>query len=153
MRKLTVIEKFGGGFLVMVGLFLIYGLAWSFLTDAGRTARQEDRRKSEEIAAARERAKEREERGAAESESLEEDLMSAWARCQGFAEGRLVSPASAEWPWDNRPYTSHLGAGRFRVQTHVDSQNRFGAMLRKPVDCIVQKTGSNKWRLESLDME
>ena len=94
----------------------------------------------------------RENRKVQSAEALEEDLMSAWARCQEFTEERLVSPASAKWPWDNRPYTSHLGAGRFRVQTHVDSQNAFGAMLRTPVGCVVQKKGTS-WTLESLSME
>ena len=94
----------------------------------------------------------REEHKVAEQEQLEEDLMSAWAMCQELTEERLVSPASAEWPWDNRPHTKHLGAGRFQVKTHVDSQNRFGAMLRAPVNCVVQKKGTS-WRLESLSME
>ncbi len=94
----------------------------------------------------------REEHKVAEQEQLEEDLMSAWAMCQESTEERLVSPSSAKWPWDNRPHTRHLGSGRFRVRTYVDSQNAFGAMLRTPVDCVVQKTGTS-WRLESLDME
>ena len=96
MRKLTFIEKIGAGFLVIVGLFLIYALAWTFLTDAGRAKRQEsaeDRRKSEEFAAARERAKEREERGAAESEAMRTAIERWLNENNGFGPVRAISPA------------------------------------------------------------
>ena len=89
MRKLTFIEKIGAGFLVIVGLFLIYTLAWTFLTDAGRAKRQE----SAEAAAVRERAKEREERGAAESESMRTAIDRWLNENNGFGPVRAISPA------------------------------------------------------------
>ena len=113
---------------------------------------EEERQQFEQEMEAERIREEEEERRATREKRLEEDLMSAWAMCQEFTEERLVSPSSANWPWDNRPYTSHLGGKRYQVQTHVDSQNRFGAMLRTPVDCVVQKKGTS-WTLESLSME
>ena len=117
------------GVFVFVALFSIWG-----------TMRELEREAQEE---------EREEEGwAAERQELE-----AMAVCRNHVEERLVAPASAKWPWDDSQVIHHLGGKRYRAQTHVDSQDASGAMLRTPVDCIVQQTEIGIWKLESLNME
>ena len=76
----------------------------------------------------------------------------AYIMCQQFTEKRLTSPGSADWPFAGARSTTTLPANRYRVQTHVDSQNTFGAMLRTQVDCIVRVEGQ-EWFLESIALE
>jgi len=43
-----------------------------------------------------------------------------------------------------------LGGGRYRVQSYVDAQNSFGAMIRTRYDCTVHWIGGDRWKLEDL---
>ena len=81
----------------------------------------------------------------------EHSAVSAWTVCQQFLEGRLKSPASAKYPSGYSNYTTHLGAGQYRVTAYVDSQNSFGAMIRNDFICTVQHTEGDSYSLVSLD--
>lgn len=76
----------------------------------------------------------------------------AFVACQAAAEQRLRSPATAEWPSSRASNIEHLGSGRYRVRTHVDAQNAFGAMIRSNVDCAVRFTTQRSWVLDSITM-
>jgi hypothetical protein len=80
------------------------------------------------------------------------DKISAYTMCQQFAEDRLKAPSTADWPWGASDATTDLGDGRYRVRTHVDAQNSFGAMIRSQVDCTVKFVGEGKWQLEDLQI-
>jgi hypothetical protein len=80
------------------------------------------------------------------------DKISAYTMCQQFTEDRLKSPSTADWPWGASDATTDLGDGRYRVRTHVDAQNSFGAMIRSQVDCTVRFVGGDKWQLEDLQI-
>ncbi len=71
---------------------------------------------------------------------------------QDLVEPRLVSPATADWPWTCDKVT-YLGDGRYRVLTYVDAQNRFGGLIRSNIDAVVKYVGDDLWKLESLKME
>ncbi len=77
---------------------------------------------------------------------------SAHAITRQFVEDILVSPATADWPWQAKEI-NYLGEGRYRVRTYVDSQNRFGAVIRSDVDAVVKWTTGDTWKLESLSVE
>jgi len=74
----------------------------------------------------------------------------AWVITKQFVEDRLVSPATADFPPYSPDFTEHLGNGRYRVTSYVDSQNRMGGLVRTRFVAIVRWTGGDNWRLESL---
>lgn len=64
--------------------------------------------------------------------------------CQDFVSERLKSPSSAEFD------TTVTGIGpEYTVTGTVDSQNSFGAMVRKEFSCTVRGDGET-WRLQDL---
>lgn len=64
------------------------------------------------------------------------DNLGAAAAAQTFVKARLVSPATAKFPWAGGDVTE-LNPGEYSVKGYVDSQNAFGAMLRKNYLCII----------------
>lgn len=86
-------------------------------------------------------------------DAVEHDAVGAYVVCQQFVEDRLTSPASAEYGDTYSRATTHLGGGRYRVETYVDSENAFGATLRSDFTCVVSHVSGDRYRLESLDFE
>ena len=74
----------------------------------------------------------------------------AWLMCQSFVEQTLLSPGSVEWPEHYKSNVLHLGGGRYRIASHVDSQNTFGALVRTKFIAELLWTGETSWRLELL---
>jgi len=81
------------------------------------------------------------------------DPVGAYVVCQQFVEDRLKAPVTAEFGGPYSQVTKSLGGGRFVVDTYVDSQNSFGAMIRTEFSCTVQNTGGDNWHLESLTFD
>lgn len=82
------------------------------------------------------------------------DHVSAYTMCQQFVEDRLRAPSTADWPWvSTSDVTEHLGGGKYRVRTYVDSENAFGANVRTTIDCTVQHEEGDRWTLERLETE
>ncbi len=80
------------------------------------------------------------------------DTVSAYTMCQKFVKDQLKAPRTAKWPWVHTDdVTTHLGGGKYRIESYVDSQNAFGALIRTKFTCVVQHAGEDKWRLESLE--
>jgi uncharacterized protein YgiM (DUF1202 family) len=77
--------------------------------------------------------------------SSSEDLL-AYNYAEGFVKQRLKSPGSAKFPgiWDGkRDHVTKLGNREYRINSYVDSQNGFGAMLRTNWSCIIFFKGDN----------
>lgn len=91
--------------------------------------------------------------GGSDSTRAGHDEVSAFTMCQSFVEDRLRAPSSADWPCCYTDFTTHLGDGRYRVQTYVDAQNAFGAQIRSDVMCVVEWAGGDRWRLEEISVE
>jgi hypothetical protein len=69
----------------------------------------------------------------------------AFVMCQEPVRARLLSPASADFPFLDHE-TVRLGDGhRYRVRSYVDSQNRYGAMLRTHFTCVIEYRGGGDW--------
>ena len=146
------------GVLVLVGLISALGnYLESEMTDEERAARIEQltqekiRDNKERVAKAVE--KKRKEREKAEKKWEEEAEAMALVMCQQFVEDRLVAPRSAKWPWLDSPAVSRVKDKRYRVQTYVDSHNKFGAMIRTQVDCLVEYRGDDQWKLVDLKLD
>jgi hypothetical protein len=61
---------------------------------------------------------------------------------EDFIKQRLLAPASASFAGETAAYS---GGNRYRVTGYVDSQNAFGAKLRKRFVCVVEKSGADNW--------
>jgi len=51
-------------------------------------------------------------------------------------ENDLKAPSTASFHGSD--YVKYLGKGKFHIQTQVDAQNSYGAMIRTGFDCQVQ---------------
>jgi hypothetical protein len=80
------------------------------------------------------------------------DQVGAYVVCQQFVEDRLVAPATAEFGGPYSQVTKTLGGGRYEVDTYVDSQNGFGALVRSDFVCTVKHVAGDRYSLESLDI-
>lgn len=90
------------------------------------------------------------------STASEPSAMMAYVQCQAYVKRRLLAPASADFPW-SPPSAIDEGGGTYLVTAYVDSQNGFGAMLRKNWMCKAKYVGGqaaspSSWRLIDLTM-
>jgi len=84
------------------------------------------------------------------------DKIGAITAAQYFVESQLISPSSAKFPWGGQTVIGDIAvdSGRFKVESYVDSQNAFGAMVRQKYWCVVQYDAeTEEWVLESLSFE
>lgn len=61
----------------------------------------------------------------------------AYAEAEVYAQQMLVSPASAEFPLIDETQVTEWDENTFVISSYVDSQNKFGAMLRSYYRCKV----------------
>lgn len=87
------------------------------------------------------------------------DEVTAWVTAKNFTEESLKAPRSAQWPdspisggQSYRNFVKDLGDGHYRIDTWVDAQNSFGAMIRNAVHCEVKWTGGDNWSLHYLQI-
>lgn len=72
---------------------------------------------------------------------------------EDFVKQRLKSPKSADFPGVYDNYESHikyLGNQRYKIDSWVDSQNSFGAMIRTYFVGEIKQTSAKNWKLISL---
>jgi hypothetical protein len=80
----------------------------------------------------------------------------AYVMCKDFIRDNLVAPSTAEFA----RYTDvtaikleNRDGEVYRVVGYVDSQNKFGAMIRVDYVCEIAYIGNDNWRLVRLDIE
>ena len=67
---------------------------------------------------------------------------------QSFVEQRLVSPTTAKFPYIGDAYeVTKIDSVTWRIHSYVDSQNRFGAMVRTSYKAKLMYVGNEKWKL------
>lgn len=73
---------------------------------------------------------------------------------ENYVKENLKSPATAEFAgiYDSHTSIIHLGEGKYKVSSYVDSQNSFGAMIRTKFTCTVI-IGEEKVRCQDLKFE
>ena len=76
------------------------------------------------------------------ADSLRMQLFGARLLCQRRAMALLRSPTTAQFQDPGAGFGEVLPHKHFHVQTYVDAQNGFGAMMRTRFDCRVAQIGS-----------
>lgn len=79
-------------------------------------------------------------------------LRAAWRVCQDFTRDKLTSPASAVFPGFDQADVFDLTGGQVRALGYVDSQNRYGAMIRSTFTCTVHPLDGSRWKLDDLTL-
>jgi len=62
--------------------------------------------------------------------------------CEREMTARLRSPGSADYPWDHVGKVQNIGGNRYRLQSYVDAQNAFGALIRTNFVCTAEGSGA-----------
>lgn len=81
----------------------------------------------------------------------------AFIQCKNYVRNHLKAPSTADFPFiDNM--TSDIGNGVYVVNSYVDAQNGFGAMIRSTYQCKVQYIGGDNadqknWRLIDIEIK
>lgn len=79
------------------------------------------------------------------------DEMEAIIMAEKIVKQKLVSPSSAKFPRSSETTAVKVDEDTWVISSYVDSQNRFGAMLRTYYIAKVKYLGNDKWQL--LDLE
>lgn len=85
-----------------------------------------------------------------ESERPNDRRRDVWIEARQHVEARLVSPSTADYGTQEQSYQKSvkvLDGGRYLVHGWVDSQNRFGAMIRSRFEIELRYVGGERWEL------
>lgn len=75
------------------------------------------------------------------------DELDAFYMSQVFVKRMLVSPSSAKFPWFDESMVMQVGEDTWVINSYVDSQNKFGAMLRTNYIVKIKYLGNKRWEL------
>ena len=75
----------------------------------------------------------------------------AWTAAQLEVERNLKSPSTAKFPWSSEGYVTKIDNNTFDIQSYVDSENSFGAMIRTNFSCTVKFTGQDTYIVQDLE--
>ena len=64
---------------------------------------------------------------------------------------RLKSPSSADFPWGSDCVTK-ISDNTYVINSYVDSQNSFGAMLRTNFTCQITLTGNDNYTCDDIQL-
>ena len=73
----------------------------------------------------------------------------AYVTAQDFVKQQLIAPRTAKFPFWGVGDCSYIGECKYKIASYVDSQNAFGALIRKRYRCVVKELENGNWRLES----
>lgn len=98
-------------------------------------------------------AKEHAEEEAKRQKELCSDDIQAFLAAKEFMKKRLKAPSTADFPFltDGSTITK-LDCGHFSVQSFVDAQNSYGAMIRTNYEMVLRHSGGGNWTLENFQM-
>lgn len=73
------------------------------------------------------------------SSSADTNKMLAYNYAEDFVKQRLKSPSTAEFPglFEKADHITELGNEEYRINSWVDSQNGFGAIIRSKFSCKI----------------
>jgi hypothetical protein len=78
------------------------------------------------------------------------DERDAFFMSHKFVKKELVAPSSAKFPWFDKSMVRQVNEDTWVINSYVDSQNRFGAMLRIDYVAKIQYLGNDMWRCLDL---
>ena len=79
----------------------------------------------------------------------------AYLMMEDFVKQRLKSPKSADFPgfFDGRyNHVKYLGNQKYLIDSYVDAQNSFGAIIRNNFIGKIEQTSRDSWSLISLEI-
>ncbi|MGE4545849.1 MAG: hypothetical protein AB7D06_17290 [Pedobacter sp.] len=85
----------------------------------------------------------------AENKKIHPSTAMAYIISQNFVKASLKSPATAEFPLQP-DFTQQLSNKKFRIGSHVDSQNSFGALIRSRFYCDLSIDDAGEWHIDDL---
>lgn len=77
----------------------------------------------------------------------------AYSMMQRFVEQGLSSPLTAVFPSEAEKQTTYLGNQEYEINSWVDSQNIFGAMIRTKFTGTVKQIEKDSWKLMSIQFK
>lgn len=80
----------------------------------------------------------------------------AYSVIEEYVEGRLKSPATANFPgvFDGKAgHITRLAENSYKIISYVDAQNSFGATIRTNFSGKIKQIGEHDWRLIFLQIE
>lgn len=77
------------------------------------------------------------------NEPVKPDPLLAYSFAEDFIKERLKAPSTAEFPglFEKKNHVKSLGNGEYQINSWVDSQNGFGAMIRSRWACKIKFVG------------
>ena len=83
----------------------------------------------------------------------EQNLKStAYFNSQECVKELLKSPSTAEFPYGSEQFVTQIDEDTFIINSYVDSQNSFGAMLRTKYVCQITLTGNESYTCDSVNL-
>lgn len=78
----------------------------------------------------------------------------AYDVCKQYVKARLIAPASAKFANQfDESTVEEIRPGIWQINSFVDSQNSFGAMLRLNFVCTLEYSGDESYKLVSLTLD
>ena len=87
------------------------------------------------------------------TEFFENQRVTAFTMSQEFVKKELKSPSTAEFPANYKEACEFIGDSTFIINSYVDSQNSFSAMMRTNYQVKVKYIGKENWSLIDLKFE
>ena len=74
---------------------------------------------------------------------------------QDFVKKQLKAPSTVKWPgtFESKDHVKSIGDQQYQINSWVDSENSFGAMIRNHYTAVVKQTGEHEWILVSLEFK
>jgi len=117
-------QKIKGVITILAFIFIIY-VAWTFFVPSCSSEKQE-------------------------TKVEKPTKQSAYVMSQLFVQDKLVSPGSADFPFLGDDQINQINDSTFYIQSYVDSQNKFGALLRTNYSCKIIFKNDGQAKCENL---
>ena len=63
----------------------------------------------------------------------------------------IITPSTADFPWTD-DFMNRVGDS-WRIRSHFDTQDAFGAMIRHQYECMVTRTADDTWECTWLTID
>lgn len=88
--------------------------------------------------------------GNGSSSSMEDRAFTAWAMHSVFIKNTLKAPSTADFAPKSESSVETVGPNTYKITSHVDAQNSFGAKIRNHYEITLKDNGPDKWQLIDL---
>lgn len=79
-----------------------------------------------------------------------DEISMAYIMSQEFVTSKLKSPSTAKYPLSYGNGSKRMKGQQYSINSYVDSQNGFGAMIRTNFIVVVEQYEENEWKLIDL---